>query len=1133
MMMIFSLTLVSILFDDVFANVQLDFVQEIPPIDFVFQEENPDDEFCLYGEPSACPNARGVYPPYVAPVAQCIDRVTTEVDCDQYWRDECPNAERILDRVRLWVHPTTGLSTDVDVAYHPGADQLIPLDPVTHEFVEFTIDPETGFAIVSDSIAVSVTRTFLTLDNCDVPGVIPRYNQCLEYDIQEAVREQCPDLEDFENRFYSFGEPPIDIVDKSSGQVIGNPTCSPEEFFYPDPEPAFLICMYEGWIKPYNNAMFSDDWFLMANDFNPVAVAVDNSGNVYHIESSIFVIKTDSNGNFLKRWGADGQEPDLMNPNFFQGASAIATDIDNNVYVVETLKNRVLKFDSNGMLLTEWGMQGSGDGEFDMPGGIAVESNNQLDKAVYVADKNNHRIQKFDLDGGFLGWMGKCTDAGPDNDGDEEPDENNCDIDNQKSFGFRCSDLSCSGLGPGSNEGQFNNPTRLDIEDLNLWVIDFQNKRLVSIQLIGQESIDSFGGLENPVDLTLDQNTIFVADTEKIFYNKVNLLPNFETFGTIGEGQGEFSELSGIDIDKNQGKLYVVDLDRIQKFDIQFGNNPPIADDLESGVPKDIGGPLTLTGSDPDGDMLSFEIVTPPDMGILTKDLSSNGRTDTSQRYFYKPPLNFEGEKSFEFKTNDGFLDSNTATVTLTVKDFFDVIPLINNLADTIFDHTKKLPAVDILPRNTISVPIKVKLSESASVEPVELTATATSGVFGGVDPLNELDDALELVDLRFSDTNTEKTITNPNPEDTVNLLITFEPNAEFPIGSGEIEIQVKGIGIESESVKTEIFVVRLIGFDLFLDTTETKVHRIIATTDLEGNPFIKLDVLPITGLVERLCCEELAEQEPENVRINLVNPNNLPDGLRVLFLDEPDEPNIICSPEECIVPIDDFWEIDVDYDPSKNVLRGDYSFKMNGRSLKTGTESSTELIITVRENTVLGNGIVVTDKINKGGIDRISLTFPQITKAGETKIMIINDAPSPPNGFRILTSGGDPIVFSIETDSQFVGPVSIDVNYIDDFPGAEQENNFRLQHFNVNSQMWEDITKNIDASDNKISGSTSEFSLFAVMTTIGGGTPIGGELIPIDSDSLVLAGAQMIASWIIPVIVSAVGIGLVFIRKR
>jgi len=43
---------------------------------------------------------------------------------------------------------------------------------------------------------------------------------------------------------------------------------------------------------------------------------------------------------------------------------------------------------------------------------------------------------------------------------------------------------------------------------------------------------------------------------------------------------------------------------------------------------------------------------------------------------------------------------------------------------------------------------------------------------------------------------------------------------------------------------------------------------------------------------------------------------------------------------------------------------------------------------------------------------------------------------------------------------------------------------------------------------------------------------PVGGELIPLDTTSLLVTGAQMNAAWMIPVIVSAIGIGIVIARK-
>ncbi len=50
----------------------------------------------------------------------------------------------------------------------------------------------------------------------------------------------------------------------------------------------------------------------------------------------------------------------------------------------------------------KWGSYGTGNGQFDLPYGVAVASNGN----VYVADRLNHRIQYFTSTGGFLGKWG-------------------------------------------------------------------------------------------------------------------------------------------------------------------------------------------------------------------------------------------------------------------------------------------------------------------------------------------------------------------------------------------------------------------------------------------------------------------------------------------------------------------------------------------------------------------------------------------------------------------------------------------------------------------------------------------------------------------------------------------------------
>ena len=44
--------------------------------------------------------------------------------------------------------------------------------------------------------------------------------------------------------------------------------------------------------------------------------------------------------------------------------------------------------------------------------------------------------------------------------------------------------------------------------------------------------------------------------------------------------------------------------------------------------------------------------------------------------------------------------------------------------------------------------------------------------------------------------------------------------------------------------------------------------------------------------------------------------------------------------------------------------------------------------------------------------------------------------------------------------------------------------------------------------------------------------TPVGGEFIPLDTTMVLVVGTQYTAAWMIPVLVSAIGIGIVIARK-
>ena len=134
----------------------------------------------------------------------------------------------------------------------------------------------------------------------------------------------------------------------------------------------------------------------------PAGVATDGSGHVYvGVPVTKSIQKFDASGGFLTAWGS-GDRCD--NP------GAVATDGSENVYVADHEDNltdecngplppppgvrrpHIEKFDASGTLLTAWGSEGSGDGQFIGPDAVATDGSGN----VYVADVGNHRIQKFD-----------------------------------------------------------------------------------------------------------------------------------------------------------------------------------------------------------------------------------------------------------------------------------------------------------------------------------------------------------------------------------------------------------------------------------------------------------------------------------------------------------------------------------------------------------------------------------------------------------------------------------------------------------------------------------------------------------------------------------------------------------------
>jgi DNA-binding beta-propeller fold protein YncE len=138
----------------------------------------------------------------------------------------------------------------------------------------------------------------------------------------------------------------------------------------------------------------------------PHGITVDRDGNVWVADAGgkngkgHQVVKFSPTGKLLLILGHAGMPGDA--PGFFNRPTGVAIARNGDIFVSDghggDSNARVVKFSKSGKFLTAWGKQGKGQGEFDTPHGIAVDSHER----VYVADRSNSRIQVFDANGKFI-----------------------------------------------------------------------------------------------------------------------------------------------------------------------------------------------------------------------------------------------------------------------------------------------------------------------------------------------------------------------------------------------------------------------------------------------------------------------------------------------------------------------------------------------------------------------------------------------------------------------------------------------------------------------------------------------------------------------------------------------------------
>jgi sugar lactone lactonase YvrE len=234
-------------------------------------------------------------------------------------------------------------------------------------------------------------------------------------------------------------------------------------------------------------------------------------------------------------------------------AGGLAVDAEGNVYVAHWNSNKLAAYSPSGELLREWGQQGTGDGEFRLPGSVALGP----DGLLYVPDQGNSRVQKFTREGVFVGKWGELG---------SEPGQ----------FG-----------GGQSAGGRFAGPQFVAFDrDGNVYTTDAALDRVQKftpegtlLAHWGNESAEpgGFGPppvhdgqpiMGGPISLCVDRrDRVWVSATNNRVQQFTNDGRYLQGLGGAGTEPGQFDLPHGIALD-SQGCLYVADTmnARIQKF---------------------------------------------------------------------------------------------------------------------------------------------------------------------------------------------------------------------------------------------------------------------------------------------------------------------------------------------------------------------------------------------------------------------------------------------------------------------------------------------------------------------------------------------------------------------------------------
>ena len=215
----------------------------------------------------------------------------------------------------------------------------------------------------------------------------------------------------------------------------------------------------------------------------------------------------------------------------FNQPRGIAVAPSGDVYVADSLNNRVQRFRADGTFVSQWGGAGTANGQFQSPYGVAIGPSGD----VFVVDRNNHRVERFTPAGVFVSKFGTV----------------------------------------GSGNGQLSHPSAIAIDAAGtIYVADYDNRRIVKFDPAGnfQTAWGALGTADGQFQLpdgvaTDAAGDVYVVDGS----NRVQKFSPTGGFllkwGAFGTGPGQFNGTGGVAV-RPDGAVFVSDFNgrRVERF---------------------------------------------------------------------------------------------------------------------------------------------------------------------------------------------------------------------------------------------------------------------------------------------------------------------------------------------------------------------------------------------------------------------------------------------------------------------------------------------------------------------------------------------------------------------------------------